>query len=56
MPPGNYKTFAWDKMDGSEYEDPEFLKAFEPKGESADVEASSETTTQLKLLSSTSNQ
>jgi hypothetical protein len=56
VPPGNYKAFAWDKMDGSEYEDPEFLKAFEDKGESADIEASSKTTTQLKLLSSTSNQ
>ena len=54
VPPGSFKAFAWDKMDGSEYEDPEFLKGFEDKGKSFAVEASSKGTTQLKLLSSAS--
>lgn len=56
VPLGNYKAFGWDKMGDSEYEDPEFLKAFEDKGESAGAQASSKATTQLQLPSSTSNQ
>jgi hypothetical protein len=32
--PGDYKLFSWEQVEQNEWEDPDFLKAFEPKGES----------------------
>jgi carboxypeptidase family protein len=31
--PGDYKLFSWEQVEQNAWEDPDFLKAFEPKGE-----------------------
>src|SRR5262249_53346485 len=36
--PGNYKLFSWEKVERGEWEDPEFLKPFEEKGERITVQ------------------
>jgi hypothetical protein len=36
--PGNYKLFSWERVERGEWEDPEFLKAFEDKGERITVQ------------------
>jgi hypothetical protein len=56
VPPGSYKAFAWEKMESAEYEDPEFLKAYEGKGESLGVEENGKATLQLKLLPAAADQ
>ena len=33
IPPGEYKLFSWEEVESGAWEDPEFLKAFEEKGE-----------------------
>jgi protocatechuate 3,4-dioxygenase beta subunit len=33
IPPGEYKLFSWDEVEMGAWEDPEFLKPFEEKGE-----------------------
>jgi protocatechuate 3,4-dioxygenase beta subunit len=41
--PGDYKLFAWEQIEGDAYEDPEFLKSFESRGETISIkEGSSE--------------
>jgi len=36
--PGDYKLFSWEQVEQNEWEDPDFLKAFEPKGESISLQ------------------
>jgi hypothetical protein len=36
--PGDYKLFSWEQVQQNEWEDPDFLKAFEPKGESISLQ------------------
>ena len=36
--PGDYKLFAWESLDGSEYFDPDFLKQYEVLGRQVHVE------------------
>jgi hypothetical protein len=36
--PGEYKLFSWEQVQQNEWEDPDFLKAFEPKGESISLQ------------------
>jgi Carboxypeptidase regulatory-like domain len=33
VPPGDYKLFSWDQVENGAWQDPEFLKPFEEKGE-----------------------
>ena len=33
IPPGDYKLFSWDQVENGAWQDPEFLKPFEEKGE-----------------------
>jgi hypothetical protein len=33
IPPGDYKLFSWDQVENGAWQDPEFLKPFESKGE-----------------------
>jgi hypothetical protein len=49
--PGEYKLFAWDKLEGYEYFDPKFLERFEEKGIAVSVGGSSRLTLELKVLS-----
>jgi protocatechuate 3,4-dioxygenase beta subunit len=39
VPPGHYRAFAWEKLDGVAYDDPAFLKPLENKAESFDIAA-----------------
>jgi hypothetical protein len=36
--PGDYKLFSWEQVQQNEWEDPDFLKAFDPKGESISLQ------------------
>jgi hypothetical protein len=49
--PGEYKLFAWDKLEGYEYFDQKFLERFEEKGIAVSVGGSSRLTLELKVLS-----
>ena len=35
IPPGDYKLFSWEEVEPGAWEDPEFLRPFEAKGETA---------------------
>ena len=48
--PGDYKLFAWEDIDDGAYEDSEFLKRFEERGERASIRGRSHTSYQLKLI------
>ena len=48
--PGDFKLFAWEDIDDGAYEDSEFLKRFEERGERASIRGRSHTSYQLKLI------
>jgi protocatechuate 3,4-dioxygenase beta subunit len=48
--PGEYKLFAWEDIDPGAAQDPEFLRAFESRGESCKVQPGDEQNVQLKLI------
>lgn len=50
LAPGTYKLFSWDSVEEGAWEDPEFLKEFESKGESADVQDGDSKRADLKLI------
>jgi hypothetical protein len=50
--PGDYKLFAFEQMDWGAYQDPEFLKPYENKGESVAIREGSHETAQLKVIPS----
>jgi protocatechuate 3,4-dioxygenase beta subunit len=39
IPPGDYELFSWEEVESGAWEDPEFLKPFEDKGEKTSVQA-----------------
>jgi hypothetical protein len=51
--PGDYKVFAWDELEESIYQDPEFLQPFESKGRAVSLKPQARETVQLELLSGT---
>lgn len=48
--PGEYKLFAWEEMESGVYQDPEFLKPYEERGEAVHVGEGGRQTIQLKLI------
>jgi hypothetical protein len=48
--PGEYKLFAWEQIEMGAYQDPEFLKRFDSKGESVSVKEKAHETKQLKAI------
>jgi len=48
--PGEYKLFAWEDVEMGAYQDPEFLKPFESRGESVTIREGSHENQQLKLI------
>lgn len=48
--PGEYKLFAWEQADMNAWQDPEFLKLFESRGESVTVKENSLESKQLKVI------
>lgn len=50
VPPGEYKVFAWDKIESGIYRDPAFLERFEDEGVKVSVKARSTAAAEVKLL------
>ena len=50
VPPGHYRAFAWEKLDGVAYDDLAFLKPLESKAESFDIAANEQKSVQLKMI------
>jgi len=50
VPPGHYRAFAWEKIDGLPYDDPAFLKPLESMAESFDIAANEQKSVQLKMI------
>lgn len=48
--PGEYKLFAWERVEFGAYQDPDFLKPFESKGESVTVKENSHENKQLTVI------
>jgi hypothetical protein len=42
IPPGKYKVFSWDEVEQGAWEDAEFLRAFEDKGQEIEVKESAQ--------------
>jgi len=51
--PGKYKLFSWEDAEEGAWQDPEFLKAFEDKGESVEVNDSDQKNVNLVLIPDT---
>jgi hypothetical protein len=52
--PGEYKLFAWEEMESGVYQDPEFLKPYEERGEAVHVGEGGRQSVQLKLIPASS--
>jgi hypothetical protein len=52
LAPGRYKLFSWDSVEEGAWQDSDFLKEFETKGESVEVQDADLKRTELKLLHS----
>lgn len=48
--PGDYKLFSWEDMDQNAWQDPEFLRPFEDRGEKVSVEASDQKAVDLVAI------
>jgi hypothetical protein len=48
--PGKYKLFAWDEVEWGQYEDPDFLKPFEERGEAVELHEGDKSSKDLKLI------
>ncbi len=54
--PGEYKVFAWEKVEPGAYQDPSFLKQFEDKAVAVEIKEGSKQTMRLGVLSEDSPQ
>jgi hypothetical protein len=54
IPPGDYKLFAWEEIERGAYRDPAFLRRFEDRGESVEVEEGGRLSVRLKIIPSES--
>jgi hypothetical protein len=50
IPPGEYRLFAFDMVEYGMYQDPEWLKPFESKGQKLSIKESAHESAQLKLV------
>ena len=50
LAPGKYKLFSWQDVKANEWEDPDFLKQYEDKGESVEVQDGEKKATPLKVI------
>jgi hypothetical protein len=48
--PGDYKLFAFEHMDSGAYQDPDFLKSYENRGEAVAIREGSRENAQLKVI------
>jgi hypothetical protein len=54
--PGDYKIFSWEQVEQSAWEDPDFLKQFEGKGESVSLQESEAKQLDLVAIRTASNE
>jgi hypothetical protein len=52
LPPGDFKLFAWETVQGTNYNDPDFFKAFEDRGTPVHVGEGQQQTVQLEVITS----
>lgn len=50
--PGEYKLFAWEKVEGGAYQDPEFLRPYEERGHKVRLEEGTRLSVGLELIPS----
>lgn len=50
VPPGAYKIYAWEEMEGRAFEDPDFMKPHESEGEAVSIKEGGHETVQLKVI------
>ncbi len=50
VPPGDYKLFAWDSVEPGAYQDPEFLRPFEDRGQTVRITESGQSTAEIKVI------
>jgi hypothetical protein len=50
IPPGDYKLFSWEEVENGAWQDPEFLKPFESKGEEIKLQESDQKTMNLTTI------
>jgi hypothetical protein len=50
LAPGKYKLFSWQSVEENSWEDGDFLKEYEEKGESLEVQDGDKKTLELKLV------
>ena len=50
VPPGDYKLFAWEEIETMAWQDPEFIKPFEPKSKAVTVRERSRETVEVKVI------
>ncbi len=50
LPPGDYKLFAWDDVETGAWQDPDFIRAFESKGQLVHIAGKSEQNVQLTVI------
>jgi len=51
--PGDYKLFSWEEAESGAWEDPEFLKPFEQKGEKISLQDGDQKTLKLTSIRTT---
>jgi hypothetical protein len=54
--PGDYKLFSWEQVEPNAWEDPDFLKPFEEKGESVSLQEGDGKSLDLVAIRSASNE
>ena len=50
VPPGTYKVYAWEDIDSTAHWDPNYVRPFESRGESAEVTEGGHASVSLKLI------
>jgi Carboxypeptidase regulatory-like domain len=50
LPPGDYKLFAWEDLEGEEFKSPAFMNLFEARGQSVHIDARSTQSVELQVI------
>ena len=50
IPPGDYKLFAWDDIETGAWENPEFMRPYEPRGRAIRVSENGKEAVQLNVI------
>ena len=50
LPPGDFKLFAWETVDGVDYNDPDYIKTYENHGTRVHIEARRQQNVQLEVI------